>query len=206
MCEETSPPEDCAEQGRSSIDLDRRKLLGSAVVVGGMALYGGSTAQAAPSETGPSKDPEKGEDRKSTPQSLEQRVREIEDRNEVRDLTHRYCDMVWRKVGAPMADLFTDDGVLLVDGQREVAGRAALQTWFSNLTNNACPYIHNHVITITGDTAKARCYVDNRMGGDGSTLAGGYYEDEFRRTPQGWKFLRRHFNPIWRFVVVVQSK
>jgi ketosteroid isomerase-like protein len=141
----------------------------------------------------------------STPQSLEQRIREIEDRNEVRDLTHRYCEMVWRKVGATQADLFTDDGVLLLDGKREVAGRAALQAWFSNLSNDAHPYIHNHLITITGDTAKATCYVDNHLG-DGSTLAGGYYEDEFRKTPQGWKFSRRRFNPIWNFAVVVQPK
>ncbi len=104
-----------------------------------------------------------------------------------------------------MADLFTDDGVFLPDGKREVAGREALATFFANLKNAAHPFIHNHVVAIDGDTAKSTCYIDNRLG-DGTTMGGGSYEDEFRRTAQGWKFTRRCHLPAWRFTFEAQAK
>src|SRR4051812_34605775 len=114
------------------------------------------------------------------PPSLEERVRSLEDRADIIELTHRYCDLAWSRGGEAMADLFTEDGAFMPGGKPAVKGREALRKNFGELAKRIGgephPYVHNHVVTITGDTAKARCYIDNRFG-DGSSMSGGYYDD-----------------------------
>jgi hypothetical protein len=57
----------------------------------------------------------------------------------------------------------------------------------------------NQVITVDGDGAEARTYVDGLImfGGAGSGVnAIGFYDDEFVRTGDGWRIARRRFTPV----------
>ena len=58
--------------------------------------------------------------------SLEQKIQELQDRDEIRELTARYCWHVQHSEGEKIAHLFTDDGVM--DGDMgTVKGHAALR-------------------------------------------------------------------------------
>lgn len=57
----------------------------------------------------------------------------------------------------------------------------------------------NQVITVDGDTAQARTYVDALiMLADNSAgvNAAGFYDDDFVRTERGWQIARRRFTQV----------
>ena len=57
----------------------------------------------------------------------------------------------------------------------------------------------NQTITLDGDRAEARAYVDGLiMAADNKSgvNAIGYYDDEFVRTDSGWRIARRRFTPV----------
>jgi hypothetical protein len=57
----------------------------------------------------------------------------------------------------------------------------------------------NQVITIDGDRAEARTYVDGLImfGDAGSGVnAVGFYDDDIVRTAAGWRIARRRFTPV----------
>jgi len=139
--------------------------------------------------------------------TLEQQVRELADREEIKELTARYAHGVARGEGAKVAELFTDDGVFLnrfpEQPVTEVRGREALQKFYGAIKRNfALPCIHNHLITLAGDEATGTCSIEVRITRDGKSMIGsGYYEDRFRRENGRWKFTVRdctffHFVPI----------
>jgi len=58
----------------------------------------------------------------------------------------------------------------------------------------------NHQITIDGDTASSRSYLQAVHVGSSPFDhwdAGGWYDCEYRRTPEGWKFTRVKLTEIW---------
>ena len=139
--------------------------------------------------------------------TLEQQVRELADREEIKELTAHYAHGVARGEGDKVAALFTDDGVFLnhFPGQpvTEVRGREALNKFYGAIKRNfALPCIHNHLITLAGDEATGTCSIEVRITRDGKSMIGsGYYEDRFRRENGRWKFTVRdctffHFVPI----------
>ena len=57
----------------------------------------------------------------------------------------------------------------------------------------------NQVITVDGDRAEARTYVDGLImfGDAGSGVnAIGFYDDDIVRTAAGWRIARRRFTPV----------
>ncbi len=122
---------------------------------------------------------------------LEKKVREMADREAIRELPLRYCDCVWRKDAAGIADLYTEDGSFdfgLDSGPLE--GRQTIHDFFSETLETAgpLPFIHNHVFDIDGDRAQGRCYVEIKMDGGSSV---GHYEDRYARVDGQWKFRSR---------------
>lgn len=62
--------------------------------------------------------------------------------------------------------------------------------------------VTNHQITVTGDQAEGRCYVQAqhiRRGAEGGELytVGGRYEDRYRRTADGWRITERKIVSMW---------
>ena len=131
--------------------------------------------------------------------TLEQQVAELADREAIRDLPKRYCDCVWRDDIEGITNLFTEGGCFIAEMGGKVhtfEGRERLHAMFTGgLGIQPRPYIHNHVIELTGkDTARGRCYLDlHSARNDMAFIGAGYYEDEYRRTDAGWRFERRRF-------------
>ena len=129
--------------------------------------------------------------------SIEQRVRVLEDREEIKELTARYCWHVTHGEGEAVANLFTDDGVLDVTGGdfKAVRGREALLKFYRASVREkevAIPFIQNHIIVVDGDEAHGTCSIEARFSRGGeSVTAAGYYEDKYRRERGCWRFVER---------------
>ena len=140
--------------------------------------------------------------------SLEQRIQELADREEIRELIATYAHRMAH--GPAASDLFTDDGVYVNRGMNdtppsEVRGREALDRHYCDRTGWAerpMPMIHNHILEVAGDEARGICSVEIRLGARGeSIIASGYYQDRFRRENGRWLFAERdialfHWVPI----------
>lgn len=128
--------------------------------------------------------------------TTEQKLREIADREEIRELVSRYALGIAR--AAPVGDLFTEDGIFIqrVPGQepQEFRGRAALGPMYAEVakTVGPLPMIHNHIIDVQGDEATGQSSIEIRMTADGrSMIASGYYDDRYRRVDGRWRFAKR---------------
>lgn len=121
-------------------------------------------------------------------------VRELADREAIRDLACRYADCVWRQAVEEAVDLFAEDGVMDMGDRPPIAGRAALlDAYRASITGEPFyPFVHNHVIELDGDRATGRCYLDLRCTIGGVKMAGvGYYDDTYERGDAGWRFRSR---------------
>ncbi len=129
--------------------------------------------------------------------SLEDRVQALEARDEIRELTARYCHAVTRSDAATIVGLFCDDGVFEM-GKTVARGRAELEKFYSSATQQPpLPFIQNHVIELAGDEGTGQCSVEIRMVRDGEAItACGYYDDRYRRVNGTWRFAARKFNPF----------
>jgi hypothetical protein len=129
--------------------------------------------------------------------TTEQIVSELADRDAIRELPQRYCDCVWRDDVEGIVNLFADDGVFTVAGSnREITNRGRvelLKTYKAGVELSPRPYIHNHVIELTGPSrATGRCYVELRDASDNLNWLGtGYYNDEYVKVGDTWKFQSR---------------
>lgn len=129
--------------------------------------------------------------------SLEQQVRELADREEIRDLIATYAHRVTHNVS--VADLFTDDGAYIhrrtLDAEPDVTrGRAALEALYAprpNARGQATPMIHNSLLSIDGDEARGICSIELRIWGSNQIMASGFYRDSFRRENGRWRFVER---------------
>ena len=99
--------------------------------------------------------------------------------------------------GASYANLFTPDAVFR---QPRTEGRPALAKLATSQPSGpryVRHFIANHVIEATPSGASGRQYlvvVDiGAPGQPGSIYLGGHYEDEYVRTPEGWRFRTRTF-------------
>ena len=135
---------------------------------------------------------------------LETIVRELADKEAIRELTHRYVHHVWNQDPVATVALFAADGEMDTSLEAPIRGRPALLEAFTRLIEGADlqPYVHNHMIEIDGDRATGTCYIDLRSVQDGKSMMGsGYYTDRYVRIEGEWKFRSRaltlrHFVPL----------
>jgi hypothetical protein len=135
---------------------------------------------------------------------LEQRVRELADREEIRELIARYAQHVVRR--RSMAHMFTADGALIVRMPgfpvHEARGHEALDKLFQGAIASpalSMPAVHNIAIQVAGDEATATSWIElhvsNEAHPDGHVFAGcGTYDDRLRRENGRWKFVLREAN------------
>jgi len=131
--------------------------------------------------------------------TLEQKVQELADREEIRQLIATYAQRVNHNKG--IADLFTEDAVWTMrtpGGElREIKGGEAIRASFSAFHAEvpSAPMIHNLVIAVDGDTAQAVDMNDLWSTMNGKRYHGwGNYEDSFRRVDGKWLFTARHMD------------
>jgi hypothetical protein len=106
--------------------------------------------------------------------------------------------------GYAYADLFTPDGAFVGTNQgtegRTIQGRDQLATLARGGTRGHTVQSHltmNHVVKASADGATGRAYVVivdvGVVGKPNRVNHGGYYDDEYQKTPQGWRFKRRTY-------------
>ncbi|MGO9603610.1 MAG: nuclear transport factor 2 family protein [Candidatus Binataceae bacterium] len=132
--------------------------------------------------------------------SKDELLAELSDREAIRELPVRYCDCVWRGDLTGLVALFSDDGTFTVKGrERSVTqkGHAELRKMYEGALGelNPRPYIHNHVVDLAGPSrATGRCYVELRsFSRNMEWIGSGYYEDEYVKKGEQWKFASRLF-------------
>ena len=130
--------------------------------------------------------------------TLEEKIQYLYDVEQIKRLKYQYCrynDGGWAgqplSHQGPSADLFTEDGVW--DGSPIVVakGREEIRKLFANFANLPMAYhsVLNPMIDIEGDFAKAHWHlIAGGLSFDGTASLGfSGYEDEYVRTPQGWR-------------------
>ena len=126
---------------------------------------------------------------------IEDRLQAIEDREQIRELTARYCHAIAAADVAGIVELFCEDGSFCID-DRVIKGTAALEEFYSSvLSTPPIPFIQNHVIDeLHATQARARSSAEIRMSQDGESItAAGWYDDSFQRIDGQWKFHERKF-------------
>jgi ketosteroid isomerase-like protein len=123
-------------------------------------------------------------------------LRELLDREQIRELLHRYCWAVDKGTLSEVMQLFDDPCALILAPGKRYEGRAAVQRWYDVYLQNRMEVlrhlIHNQVLVLDGDTAASKSYFDavGDLKGESITVAG-YYEDTLRRVDGKWKFTEK---------------
>jgi 3-phenylpropionate/cinnamic acid dioxygenase small subunit len=129
-------------------------------------------------------------------------VTEWEDRQDISDLLLRYATGIDRRDWPLFRTVFTDDCLLDYGEIGTFNGVDAVTDFMERAHAMAGHTMHrltNMVITIDGDKAEARTYIDGliMMSDHKSGVnAIGYYDDEVIRTGDGWRIARRRFTSV----------
>lgn len=127
--------------------------------------------------------------------TLEARVAALEARLELSELAARYCHLIDARDYAGAAALFTDDGTLIVPGDRS-GGRVEIERFLRGQLEryqSTYHYVHGQVVDeLEADTARAivDAHAEHALD-DTCVLAGIRYADVYRRCPGGWRFAER---------------
>jgi hypothetical protein len=132
---------------------------------------------------------------------LDPRLQRLLDENDIRNLTSRYCLYIWTR-DIRVVDLYAPDGEFGDSGQ----GHDALHRVYSRIFDRSpealgMPYIHNHVIDFDApDHARGHCALDLRsVTSEGKLgISALYYDDEYVRTAEGWRFRNRQARTVLR--------
>ena len=124
---------------------------------------------------------------------LEMRVRELEDREEIRALRDAYHACINDSRYDEIADLFTDDAYVKLGYLATYRGRQEIDAGFRGMGTRERffirQYIHSHRVFVDGDTGHGCSYLEARYGRFGvSYLVAGRYDDRYVRTGRGWRF------------------
>jgi hypothetical protein len=130
--------------------------------------------------------------------TIEQRLQQQEDFIEIARLKAVYCraaDCGWGQRVKPdaetIASIFVDDGVWDAGSFGRADGRDAIFEYFNaNQHPFGLHYISNQIITIDQNKATGEwdLFCPTIIGDNQALWIGGTYNDEFIRTPEGWKF------------------
>jgi 3-phenylpropionate/cinnamic acid dioxygenase small subunit len=128
-------------------------------------------------------------------------LQQLTDRLDINDLLNRYADAVDRQDWEQLATCFTPDASIDYSASGGVAGTYPdVAKWLADtmkLFSMTQHLVTNSRVTIDGDIATGRAYFYNPMtlaGADGGTdflIVGGYYNDRFVRTGDGWRIAER---------------
>ena len=126
-------------------------------------------------------------------------LQEISDRLEIQQLLAAYSTAVDGGHFEDVDDLFTDDAVIDLSATGGAYGPyGEVLSWMSNTLSAFGAYMHvlsGTDLRLDGDTATARTACVNPLALDADSkaiyLICFWYDDEFARTPGGWRFRSR---------------
>lgn len=125
-----------------------------------------------------------------------------EDRQDIADVLVRYATGIDRRDWSLFRTAFTDD-CKLDYGEIGTWNGVDAVTEFMEVSHSMAGHtmhrLSNQVITVQGDRAEARTYVDALIlaqDNDSGVNAVGFYDDELVRTRNGWRIAERRFTPV----------
>ncbi len=124
---------------------------------------------------------------------------EISDRFEIHQLLIDYSTAIDQRRFDDLDRVFTEDAYIDYRAMGGIDGRfPEVKVWLAQVLPKFPAYAHmlgNFDVRIDGDTASSRTILFNPMvlGGEKNQIlfCGLWYEDEFIRTPEGWRMSRR---------------
>jgi hypothetical protein len=124
---------------------------------------------------------------------------EISDRFEIHQLLIDYSTAIDQRRFDDLDRVFTEDAYIDYRAMGGIDGPfPEVKAWLAQVLPNFPAYAHmlgNFDVRIDGDTASSRTILFNPMvlGGAKNQIlfCGLWYEDEFIRTPEGWRMSRR---------------
>ena len=125
-----------------------------------------------------------------------------EDRQDIADVLLRYATGIDQSDWPLFRTVFTDDCEVDYGEIGTWTGADAVTQFMEQAHAVAGRTMHrmsNQVITIAGDKAAARTYVDAVIlvaDNTSGVNAIGFYDDEVVRTKDGWRVARRRFTPV----------
>ncbi len=128
--------------------------------------------------------------------------RERQDRDDIAAVVLCYATGIDRRDWTLFRGVFTEDCEVDYGEIGAWKGADAVTEFMQQAHAGAGPTMHrltNQVITIDGDTAQARTYVDALImlaANNSGVNAAGFYDDEFVRTERGWQIARRRFTQV----------
>jgi 3-phenylpropionate/cinnamic acid dioxygenase small subunit len=127
---------------------------------------------------------------------------EREDRQDISGVLLRYATGIDRRDWTLFHTIFTEDCELDYGEIGTWKGADAVTEFMRQAHELAGHTMHrltNQVITVDGDSAQARTYVDALImlaDNNSGVNAAGFYDDDFVRTEQGWQIARRRFTQV----------
>lgn len=134
--------------------------------------------------------------------ALEARVQELQDRNEIQALRFSYHVAVNEKHPEMIPDLFAEDSSIDFAHLGKAQGKAQIAAFYQQALSDLVPFvkqfIHNHVITLNGDTGAGLSYLEATPIFNGeSFLVAARFDDEYIRENGRWKFRKMTLVPYF---------
>jgi 3-phenylpropionate/cinnamic acid dioxygenase small subunit len=134
-------------------------------------------------------------------------AQQLVDRRAIDDLLTRYAAAIDTKDWDLLDTCFTPDAFIDYTSAGGTKGNyPEVRAWLAEALA-AFPMtqhlVTNRTVTLDGDTGRGRAYFYNPMGSPGPDGAmqlffvGGYYNDRFVRTPDGWRIAERIEETAW---------
>lgn len=130
----------------------------------------------------------------------------IEDRLAIEQLVTEYAWLLDHRCWDDVAGLFVEDAVLFIRG-REIVGKEGLAEWAEYRAQKKSRRTQHQMTLLRLEQAEPDVVTGTaalvlhvaKTGGSGTYVdLVGEYEDEYKRTADGWRFRRRRLVPIDR--------
>ena len=133
---------------------------------------------------------------------LEPQVQDLRDRTEIQGLRFRYHIAVNEKTPDMIKDLFAADGEIDFAHLGKAKGQTEVNTFYQKALSDLVPFvkqfIHNHVITVDGDTGTGLSYLEAKPIFKGeSFLVAARFDDAYIRENSEWKFRKMTLVPFF---------
>lgn len=134
--------------------------------------------------------------------ALEGRVRELQDRNEIQELRFSYHLAVNEKKPEMIPDLFAENGEIDFAHLGKAIGKANVAAFYKQALSELVPFvkqfIHNHIITVNGDSGSGVSYLEAKPIFNGeSFLVAARFDDDYIRENGRWKFRKMTLLPYF---------
>ncbi len=125
--------------------------------------------------------------------TLEQRIRRLEDIEDIRRLRNRYHACLNERRFDQTRALFTDDAIVELGYLARYEGIDAIDRGFRAMGERdrffIKQFIHGHDVEVNGDSGTGTSYLEARYGRYGvSYVVAGRYDDVYARVNGVWKF------------------